>query len=146
VTITHVITIAEPEVSQNTATFSWAVVPATGLYRDTSFELVFPESVAIERVPRAIWWRVALACLHPHWALLRPCRVVIPVRLDPGERELWLRMCDAEVATLEAHAGGTDTARLVDLVEAARSARTSAPTRATSPRAGDRAQDDVGAR
>ena len=117
-TITHVITIAEPEVSRNTATFSWAVEPSTELYRETTFELVFPESVAIECVPRAIWWRVALACLHPHWALLRPCRVVIPVRLDPGERELWLRMCDAEVATLEAHAGGTDTARLVDLVEA----------------------------
>jgi perosamine synthetase len=118
VTITHAITIAEPEVCGNTATFRWTVEPATGLYRDTSFDIVFPESVAIERVPRAIWWRVALVCLHSHWALLRPCRVLIPVRLDPGERELWLRMCDAEVATLEAHAGGTDTARLVDLVEA----------------------------
>jgi len=40
------------------------------------------------------------------------------VRLDPGERELWLRLCDAEVATLEAYAGGTDTARAIDLVEA----------------------------
>jgi len=40
------------------------------------------------------------------------------VRLDPGEREFWLRLCDAQVATLEAHVGGSDTARTIDLVEA----------------------------
>jgi hypothetical protein len=43
--------------------------------------------------------------------------VVLPVRLDPGEREFWLRMCDAQVATLEAYASASDTARAIDLVE-----------------------------
>ena len=51
---------------------------------------------SISTVPDAIWWRVALICLHSQWPLLRPCRVVLPVRLAPGEREFWLRMCDAE--------------------------------------------------
>jgi flavin-binding protein dodecin len=118
VTVTHLITIAEPAIARGTATFRWTVEPPTALYRDTSFELAFPSSVALECVPRSIWWRVALACLHSQWALLRPCRVVLPVRLDPGEREFWLRMCDAQVATLETYVGGTDTARAIDLVEA----------------------------
>ncbi|MEA2220514.1 MAG: perosamine synthetase [Solirubrobacteraceae bacterium] len=114
----HVIRVERPSVEGRVATFRWTVTPATALYRQTSFELCFPASVDLRRVPEAIWWRVALACLHPHWALLRPCRVVLPVALAPGEREFWLRMSDAQVAALEAHAGGDDTARGVDLVEA----------------------------
>jgi perosamine synthetase len=117
VTLARIIRLAEPTIADGTARFSWNVEPASTLYRNTSFKLSFPSSVPLERVPRAVWWRVALACLHPHWALLRPCRVVLPVRLDPGEREFWLRLCDALVATLEARAGGTDTTRTVDLIE-----------------------------
>jgi perosamine synthetase len=117
VTIAHTITISEPTVCGSTVRFCWQVEPATALYRDTSFELTFPESVPIDRVPMAVWWRVAIVCLHPHWALLRPCRVVVPVSLDPGEREMWLRLCDAQVATLESLAQGSDTGRTIDLVE-----------------------------
>lgn len=114
----HVIHLQEPAIDRHTATFRWTVVPATPLYRRTSFELRFPESVDLSAVPAAIWWHVALACLHPHWGLLRPCRVILPVRLASGEREFWLRMCDAEVTSLEARGDGGDTARDIDLVEA----------------------------
>ena len=114
----RVIRIEPPTIAWQTARFRWKVTPATALYQRTSFELRFPDAVDLTRVSEALWWRIALICLHPQWALLRPCRVVIPVTLAPGERESWLRMCDAHVAALEANAGGTDTARAVDLVEA----------------------------
>jgi perosamine synthetase len=106
-----------PRVEGQTATFSWTVDPPTKLYSETEFSLQFPDSIDLSRVPEAIWWRVALLCLHNQWPLLRPCRVLLPVRLDPGEREFWLRMCDAEVATLEGWGGGSDFARSVEIVE-----------------------------
>ncbi len=109
--------LRRPEIASRTATFSWSVTPPTELYHATEFSLRFPDSVGLTRVPDAIWWRVALLCLHSQWPLLRPCRVMLPFRLDPGEREFWLRMCDAEVATLEGWAGGSDFARRIDIVE-----------------------------
>ncbi len=111
------IRLAPPRRDGQAVSFSWRVEPETRLYRATEFEFVFPESVEISSVPDAIWWRVALICLHTQWPLLRPCQVVLPVRLPPGEREFWARMCDASVATLEATAGGFDCQRRIDLVE-----------------------------
>ncbi len=113
----EVIRLDAPVVDGQTVSFAWSCDPPTTLYRDTAFELRFPASIDLERVPAAVWWRVALICLHSHWPLLRPCRVVLPVRLAPGEREFWLRMCDAGTATLEAHAGGSDVGRRIDIVE-----------------------------
>ncbi|MEA2197104.1 MAG: perosamine synthetase [Solirubrobacteraceae bacterium] len=101
-----------------TISFAWTVSPASSLYRRTRFELRFPASVDVEAVPPALLWRVAIICLHPHWAFLRPCRVVLPVRLGAGEREFYSRLCDAQVATLEGRVDGSDTERTVDLVEA----------------------------
>ncbi len=71
-------------------------------------------------MPAAVWWRLALACLHPQWVLIRPCRVVLPVRLAPGEREAWLRLTDALTWALEVRVldpARRDFARRVDLVE-----------------------------
>jgi perosamine synthetase len=113
----HIIRLAPPRISERQVTFSWAVEPATPLYRQHHFSLQFPESVDIGRVPLWLWWRIALVCLHPHWAWIRPCRVVLPVRLEPGERELWLRLLDAEVWALEADTDG-DTSRRIEIVEA----------------------------
>jgi perosamine synthetase len=118
VTARHVIRLHEPAVAGQTVSFAWTVEPASTLYHQTSFELRLPESVDLEPVSRTILWHIALICLHPHWALLRPCRVLLPVRLAPGEREFYSRMCDAQVAMLEGQIGGTDTARAIDLVEA----------------------------
>lgn len=113
----EVIRLHAPVVDGQTVSFTWNCDPPTTLYRDTAFELRFPASIDLSRVPAAVWWRVALICLHSQWPLLRPCRVVLPVRLAPGEREFWLRMCDAGTVTLEAHAGGSDVGRGIDIVE-----------------------------
>jgi hypothetical protein len=101
------ITLLPPalEPRRRTVTFRWQVEPATILYRRTSFCLSFPPAVDLATVPPALWWTVALLCLHPHWNLLRPCRVELPVELPPGEAEFWRRLVDAEAATLEAYRG-----------------------------------------
>ena len=92
------------------------VEPETTLYARTSFELRFSESVDLDAVPEALWWRIALLCLQPHWPLLRPCQVMLPVRLSPGEAEFWLRLTDAAVMTLEGAIGGSDTGRTIEII------------------------------
>jgi len=116
------IELAEPEVGSSAVTFRWTVEPPSALYHRLSFRLAFPPEVDVARVPRALWWRIALLCLHPHWALLRPCVVRLPVRLPPGEREAWLRLVDAAVDTLEASRGTSDNARGVEIAEGPRAA------------------------
>ncbi|MCU1245881.1 MAG: hypothetical protein JWN02_1791 [Acidobacteria bacterium] len=96
---------------------TWRVEPRTDLYQRTTFFLRFPPPVAVAAFPDRLLWLLALLCLHPQWALLRPCRIHLPVRLAPGEAELWLRLVDASVITLEAHRGGSDTGRTIELVE-----------------------------
>jgi len=43
--------------------------------------------------------------------------VELPIELPPGEREFWLRLLDAAVATLEAHRGSGDVARTIELCD-----------------------------
>jgi hypothetical protein len=95
----------EIEPRRRTATFRWRVEPETLLYRRTSFTLGFPPEIDVASVPPALWWTVALLCLHSHWNLLRPCRVELPVELPPGEAEFWRRLVEVEAVTLEAYRG-----------------------------------------
>jgi len=111
------IDINVPEVAGQTVTFRWTVDPPTPLYRRSAFVLRFPSSVDLGRVPEHIWWIVALACLHPHWALLRPCRIELPITLGANEVETWLRLTDAAVATLESLRGTTRLDREIEIVE-----------------------------
>ena len=97
--------LTAPEVSGQTATFHWQVEPATSLYRATEFSLELPDSIDLGRVPKALWWRIALICLHSQWALLGARRVVLPVTLAPGEAAFWERMSAAQGVTLAARAG-----------------------------------------
>jgi hypothetical protein len=113
----HVITLQEPAVGAHEVTYRWSVTPNSTLYSESSFSLRFPGSVDLANVPRALWWRIVLICMHPHWALLRPCQVVLPVTLSTGEREFWLRLTDAVVATLEGTADRDDTLRRVEIVD-----------------------------
>ena len=114
--MSHVITLAPPEVTGGEVHFHWSVTPATLLYKQTSFSLRFPPSVALARVPESLWWRIGLMCLHAHWPLLRPCRVVLPVALPPEEVEFWLRLTDAAVNSLEGGVGSDDTQRRIELI------------------------------
>jgi 7-cyano-7-deazaguanine synthase in queuosine biosynthesis len=113
-----------PIVRGNAVDFSWDISPDNGFYIDPKFTLDFPESVRASAVPEGVWLRVMMICLYTHWTVLRPCRVVLPRRLPPGEREFWSRMIDAGVMTLENdqdQAGGPTyadrTGREVELVE-----------------------------
>ena len=74
-----------PELRGREVHFRWQVTPASPLYERQHFRLRFPEAVELARVPDALWWWLMLLCLHPHWVLLRPCRVHIPVALGEGE-------------------------------------------------------------
>ncbi len=113
----NVVTLQAPQVDGQQARFAWTVSPPSALYLGNEFVLSFPDSIDLRVVPESIWWRVALICLHSHWTLLRPCVVELPVRLTPAEREFWLRLLDAEVATLEAYGGSSDTQRAVELLD-----------------------------
>jgi perosamine synthetase len=117
--VRHFVRLHEPEVATHDVTFGWTVTPASTLYQRTSFTMRFPDNVPLDAVPAGLWWRVALVCLHAHWALLRPCQVELPVRLAPGEREFWLRLIDLETATLAAYTtdGNVREPRAVTLVE-----------------------------
>lgn len=111
------IVLDPPQIGDREVGFSWRVEPASELYARESFNLRFGDQLSPRELPEDIWWTVALLCLHPHWALLRPCRVELPVELPPGEREFWLRMVDAAVETLELTWGGSDVARSVEIVD-----------------------------
>lgn len=96
------ITLNKPQPTENGAKFTWSVDPDTAFYKPSmSFSLEYPSSVDVSRIPDAVWARVMLVCLHTHWAMLRPCRVVLPFSLSEGELEFWRRMTDAAVWSLE---------------------------------------------
>ena len=111
------IVLDPPRVGDHEVDFSWRVEPASELYARQGFNLRFGDQLRPRELPEDIWWTVALLCLHSHWALLRPCRVELPVELPRGEREFWLRMIDTAVETLELTWGGTDVGRSVEIAD-----------------------------
>lgn len=92
-----------PELRGREVHFRWQVTPASPLYERQHFRLRFPEAVELARVPDALWWWLMLLCLHPHWVLLRPCRVHIPVALGAGECGFWERLLVSYADTLESY-------------------------------------------
>jgi hypothetical protein len=90
-----------PIVEGQKVTFVWRVEPATTLYRTTSFMMAFPGSVDLSRVPDRLWWDIFLICLHPHWLLLRPCQIYLPLRLPASERQFWLQLLQNGADTLK---------------------------------------------
>ncbi len=130
------IVLAPPRIDGRAVTFAWRVEPATELYRATSFTLRLPAGMAAADVPERLWWTVALLCLHPHWPLLRPCRVELPVALDAAEIEFWHRLLAAEVATLEAHRGDDPSAAAalgIEIVVAGTEGQPAAPLALPAP-------------
>jgi hypothetical protein len=96
------IRLETPQVRGQRVDFLWHESRPSGLYQDTRFHLKFPDSVPLEDIPAALWWTVFLLCLHSHWALLRPCRIHLPVQLPPGARQLWETLIKHHAATLDA--------------------------------------------
>ncbi len=99
----HTVYLAAPAIQGREVTFRWRVEPATALYRKTFFTMTFPASVDLAKVPDRLWWDIFLICLHPHWMLLRPCQVHLPLKLSAGERQFWLELLRNGVDTLEAN-------------------------------------------
>jgi hypothetical protein len=91
--------------------------PACSLYKKTEFTLRFPDSSGVDKLPESLWWTVFLTCLHSHWILLRPCTVILPVRLPPGHLEVWRRLLDAEIDTADAYRESPPAAGGVEWVE-----------------------------
>jgi hypothetical protein len=102
-----------PIVEKQTVTFVWRVEPATTLYRKTSFTMAFPGSVDLSRVPDRLWWDIFLICLHPHWPLLRPCQIHLPLKVPAPERQFWLQLLQNGFDTLTAY--GPERLRLDSL-------------------------------
>jgi len=92
-----------PIVEMQKVTFVWRVEPATTLYRKTSFTMAFPGSVDLSRVPDRLWWDIFLICLHPHWLLLRPCQIHLPLKVPAPERQFWLQLLQNGFDTLTAY-------------------------------------------
>jgi perosamine synthetase len=106
-----------PRMVEDRIEFFWRVEPQTALYHRTAFFLRFPPPIEPASFPDRLLWLMALLCLHPHWTLLRPCRVHLPVRLSAGEKELWLRLLDATVITLEGNRRGNNVERTIEILE-----------------------------
>jgi hypothetical protein len=99
----HRVRLLPPRVGEHVVEFEWEVAPATELYNTTGFRLTFPAEVDLVAVPQALWLRLAMICLHPHWALLRPCRVELPFYLGPRERAFWERLTSTVAVQLVAY-------------------------------------------
>jgi hypothetical protein len=109
-----------PLIQGQTATFRWRIEPATDLYRQSHFSLRFPASIDLATVPERLWWDVFLICLHPHWLVLQPCEVHLPLRLGSGERQFWLRLLRNGLETLEAYGpGGACAGFAIDICDGA---------------------------
>lgn len=90
-----------PHVDGQRVRFSWSIDPDPGLYTRNEFSITFPARVELGRIPEQLWLRLPLICMHPHFALLRPCNVILPGELPDGEAEFWQRLIDAAIWTLE---------------------------------------------
>ena len=113
----NLITLHPPEISAHEVLFRWDISPPSALYHRNQFTLRFPSSLDLSAVPESLWWQVALICLHSQWSLLRPCRVRLPFKLRPGEAEVWCRLLDAAVMTLEAYRRTSDFDRQIEIVD-----------------------------
>ncbi len=119
----HRVQLHEPLVDGHEVVFSWEVTPPTELYRRTNFRLSFPPEVDVAAVPRALWWRILLLCLHAHFALLRPCVVELPISLGEPEREFWRRLIGSVVTHIEAYGDARRPGFIVEIRDSGPSAQ-----------------------
>jgi hypothetical protein len=95
--------LSPPVVEGQEVFFEWSIQPTCPLYVKTNFSITFPPSVDLTRVPPRLWWDIFLLCLHPHWLLLRPCEISMPLRLGEPLRQFWLQLLQNGFDTLEAY-------------------------------------------
>src|SRR5262249_53178822 len=111
----HRVRLHAPRIGENAVEFEWEIEPHSELYEQNGFRLAFPPGLDIAAVPRALWLRLALICLHTQWALLRPCLVELPVYIGPAEREFWQRLMDTAAVQIVTYGGEPRPGRAVEL-------------------------------
>jgi hypothetical protein len=97
----HKIDLMPPIIRGQKVTFQWNVEPQTKLYKQTQFAIQFPSFVDLTRVPERLWWDLLIMCLHPHWLLLRPCKIHLPLKLGNSLKQFWLQMLQNGADTLD---------------------------------------------
>lgn len=102
-------------IGESCGQFEWSVEPTTALYHRTTFTLDYSGALDPRTLPERMWWTAGLLCLHSHWNLLRPCRVILPITLPAGEIEFWQRLLDGERVTLEKSRGTGDFERSIEI-------------------------------
>jgi hypothetical protein len=111
----HRVRLLAPRIGEHEVEVEWEIEPRAELYEHNGFRLSFPPELDLEAVPRALWLRLALICLHTHWALLRPCLVELPFYIGPAEREFWQRMTDVVAVQIAAYGGDATAGRAVEI-------------------------------
>ncbi len=101
--MTRKIHLMPPVLDGQTVLFQWRVEPATALYRQTRFTVSFPPAIDLSKVPKRLWWEFLLMCLHPHWLLLRPCEIHLPLKLGTPLKKFWLQLLQNGMDTLSAY-------------------------------------------
>lgn len=96
--------LTPPLVQGQQVHFQWRVEPQSDLYRKSGFTLTFPDTVDPVRVPKRLWWDLFLLCIHPHWLLLQPCEIHLPIRLGSSLRRFWMQLLSNGWDTLRAYA------------------------------------------
>ena len=97
----HKIDLMPPIIRGQKVTFQWNVEPQTKLYKQTQFAIQFPSFVDLTRVPERLWWDLLIMCLHPHWLLLRPCKIHLPLKLGNSLKQFWLQILQNGADTLD---------------------------------------------
>jgi hypothetical protein len=108
----HKIFLSTPEVQGRTVKFRWHVEPVSSLYRQTHFTINFPSNIDLSRVPQRLWSDLLLICLHPHWLLLRPCEIHLPIKLGAPLIQFWQQLLQNGLDTLHAYGAPHDAAPL----------------------------------
>jgi hypothetical protein len=111
----HKVELSAPVISGQDVIFDWRVEPKTALYRESRFKITFPQSIDLSRVPERLWWDILLICLHPHWLLLRPCQVRLPIKVPAREQQFWLQLLQNGADTLQAYGREAPPAEPLDI-------------------------------
>ncbi len=98
-------TLEPVEIQQSRINIRWKINPASKLYRRTNCSLVFPEEVNLHLLPAGLVERTVLMLLYPHWAILAPCKIKLPFKLQDGERLAWSRLAENQWNSLLFHSG-----------------------------------------
>ena len=63
-------------------------------------------------MPQRLWWDLLVICLHPHWLILHPCEIHLPIKLGAPLIRFWQQMLQNGLDTVHAYGPPNDVAPL----------------------------------